>query len=158
MILPPVFSKNVFGFTQSMVSLLVSHMDLDTGISFLSGTVLLPNGAVTEVQLAGWETALCICNTVSEILNQNSCQYVTLRSQSQMLDGIFFGPTVPCRRRKLFRGGDPQGPVLGFSRCIWTELTTCSKITYSHGTLMSSFSPNHFQPSLVCSKMLAIFF
>lgn len=80
----------MFGFTQSVVSLLVSHMDLDTGISFLSGAVLLPNATVTEVQLAGWEAALHICNAVSEILNKNSCQYVTLISQSQMLDGFFF--------------------------------------------------------------------
>lgn len=111
----------MFGFTQSVVSLLVSHMDLDTGISFLSGAVLLPNATVTEVQLAGWEAALHICNAVSEILNENSCQYVTLISQSQMLDGFFFfGPTVPCTSRKLFRGGTPP-QVLFWGSVIVSE-------------------------------------
>lgn len=109
----------MFGFTQSVVSLLVSHMDLDTGISFLSGAVLLPNATVTEVQLAGWEAALRICNAVSEILNKNSCQYVTLISQSQMLDGFFFWPHCPLHKQKAFqRRNTPPGPVLGLRHCI----------------------------------------
>lgn len=76
-----------------------------------------------------------------------------------MLDGfLFFWPHCPLHKQKtLQKKNTPPGPVLGFSHCIWAELTFCSKVTYSHGTLMPSFSPNHFQPSLVCSKMLAIF-
>lgn len=156
----------MFDFTQSVVSLPVSHMDLDTGyildtFFFLSGAVFLLNAALTEAQLAGWEAALCICNTVSDILNENSSQYVTLMSQSQMLDGFFlffFWLHCPLHKKKAFqRTSTLLGPVLGLSHCIWTELTFCSKIN-SHGTLMSFFPPNHFQPSLVCSKVLAIFF
>lgn len=102
----------MFGFTQSMLSLPVSHMDLDTGISFLLGAVFLPSAALTKVQLAGWEAAVCICNTMSDMLNENSCQYVTLMSQSQMLVGFFvffFYPTVPRTSRKLFqRKNNPQ--------------------------------------------------
>lgn len=104
----------VFGFAQSLVSLPVSHVDLDTGISFLSGAVSLPNAAHTKVQLAGWEAALCICNAISEILNESSCQYVTLMSQSQMLDGFFFWPHCPLHKQKAFqRRNTPLGSCSG---------------------------------------------
>lgn len=111
----------MFGFTQSMLSLPVSHMDLDTGISFLLGAVFLPSAALTKVQLAGWEAAVCICNTMSDTLNENSCQYVTLMSQSQMLVGFFgfFLPHWPSHKQKAFSEEEqPPGPVLGFSHCI----------------------------------------
>lgn len=96
----------MFGFTQSMLSLPVSHMDLGTGISFLLGAVFLPSAALTKVQLAGWEAAVCICNTMSDMLNENSCQYVTLMSQSQMLVGFFFffTPLALAQAESFFRG------------------------------------------------------
>lgn len=85
-----IFQKTCVWFHSERASLPVSHMDLDTGISFLSGAVFLLSAALTKVQLAGWEAAVCICNTVSDILKENSCHYVTLTSQSQMPDGFFF--------------------------------------------------------------------
>lgn len=110
------FLGYMFGFSQCVVSLPVSHMGLEAGISFSSGAGFHQNGALTQVQLAGWEGAVCIFNTRSDTLKENSCQYATFMSQSQMLDGFgVFCPTLPCTSRKLFRGGAPVGPVLGRS-------------------------------------------
>lgn len=111
----------VFGFAQSLVSLPVSHMDLDTGISFLSGAVSLPNAAHTKVQLAGWEAALCICNAISEILNESSCQYVTLMSQSQMLDGFFFLAPLSLAQAESFSEKEHPPGVLFWGSVIVSE-------------------------------------
>lgn len=101
----------MFAFSQSVVSLPVSHMGLEAGISFSSGAGFLPNGAPTQVQLTGWEGAVCILNTKSDTLEEKSCQYVTFMSQSQMLDGLlrFFFVPLSLAQAKIFSEGNTYG-------------------------------------------------
>lgn len=143
-----------------MVSLPVSHMGLEAGISFSSGAGIHQNGALTQVQLAGWEGAVCIFNTRSDTLKENSCQYVTRMSQSQMLDG--FGVFCPFSLVQAESSSEEEHLRVLFWGAVLiskqNELSFSSRPTYCHGILMSSFPSSHFQPSLVCLKTLAIVF
>lgn len=94
----------MIGFSQTVVSLLVLHMDLEAGRSFSSRVGFLSNEAPTQVQLAGWEGAVCIFNTKSDTLKVSSLPVCNIYESNPDAGWIFFYIPLSLAQAENFSG------------------------------------------------------